>query len=336
MANERALIMSDLKALKQCAVDFMHPELGVKTTDRFAGGRNYFLRSSAKTFDDEDEREKIMSDLQTLKQSAVHFMHPELSVESSDPFACGRNYFLRASAPTNEGEHERQAILADLKTLKQSAVNCMHPEFSVKTTNPSAGGRNYFSRPSAPTSDQEEERQAIMAELKSLKQSAVNFLHPELPVAASDPFVCGRNYFSRLSASEFEHPEQIRERESILEEASALKYWASEFYHPERPVFTSDANATGRNYYARPSTIVHDHMIHSFPRHEDEHTDHHSEHLDHFGMDEELNFMFGDIYHDLAPPVHYEQEKVATGSQEEGKLSRSPSSVMLAFDESVY
>jgi len=340
-AKIREEVLEDAKVFKQLASDYLHPELPV-VIYASATGRNFFSRASApeyESLEDAAVRAQVMEDMRAFKQLAVDFLHPELPAVVYAT-ATGRNFFKRPLATPQESSEEaeeRSNIMADLKALKQSAVDFLHPEVPVKTTDPFACGRNFFSRPSALTSEEEMERDQIMADLKALKQSAVDFLHPELPVKTTDPFACGRNYFSRASAPEVEDSQQVEERDHIMQEAEALKFWAVEYMHPHRPVKTLDANATGRCFFARPSSIVHDHMIHSFPVHEDEHTDHHSEHLDHFGLDEEMDFMFDDMRHDFAPAVsHEEHEKAAVGSEEEGKLSRSPSSVMLAFDESVY
>jgi hypothetical protein len=334
--------MADIQALKESAGHFMHPERHVKV-DAASCGRNYFTRASAPEYEsveDADLREQILEDARVFKQIASDYLHPELPAVIYCT-ATGRNFFTRASASEYESLEDAEArahVMEDMRAFKEIAVDFLHPELPA-VVYATATGRNFFMRPSAPTGEEEEERQAIMADLQALKQSAINYMHPELPVKTTDATATGRNFFTRYSATEFEDPEQVAVRDRILEEAEALKYWATEFLHPERPVITSDAIATGRNYYARPSSIVHDHMIQTFPRHEDEHTDHHSEHLDHFGMDEELDFMFGDLGDNLLPAVVHEQDefaKVAAGSDEEGKLSRSPSSVMLAFDESVY
>jgi len=341
-AEARAQVMEDVRAFKQLAVDCLHPELPVVIYSTVAG-RNYFSRPSAapqESPEEAEERAQIMADLKALKELAVAYRHPELGVETTDAFACGRNYFSRPSAPTNEEEEEREQIMADLKALKEAAVAYRHPELGVETTDPFACGRNYFSRPSAPTNEEEEERAQIMDDLKALKQAAVDYLHPELAVQTTDSFACGRNYFSRASAALQESAEEVEEFNRIMEDAEALKFWAGAYMHPERPVVSTDPTACGRNYFARPSSVVHNHQIHTFPAHEDDHTDYHSEHMDHFGMDEEMDYMFADMRHDLAPAIDDHHDKVAVidgEEQEEGKLSRSPSSVMLNFEgESAY
>merc|ERR1712007_127213 len=45
-AEERAMALADAVALKKLAVDYMHPELGVVTSDPTANARCYFDRAS--------------------------------------------------------------------------------------------------------------------------------------------------------------------------------------------------------------------------------------------------------------------------------------------------
>ncbi|GKY92042.1 hypothetical protein MPSEU_000175800 [Mayamaea pseudoterrestris] len=351
LEEERARVLDDLKMLKQLAVDYVHPELPVNTTDPMARGRNFFSRASALEYDaeNEEERIRIMQDLKALKTKAVEYLHPELPVVTLDPFARGRNYFGRASAPEQDDpslEKERACVFAELKALKQLAKDYMHPELPVVTTDATACGRNFFSRASAPEYDAEweEERVQVMEDLKALKQTAVEFLHPELPVVTSDPTACGRNFFMRASAPVQEDPSLEEERLLIMEELKALKAYAADFMHPEAPVVVSDPTATGRNYFGRADAPGHREMIHTFPPHKDDydqtdnldHTDYNHEHLDHFGMDEDMDFtaMRGELR--LPSPPIQQQSKLNMSDEEASNLSRSPSSVMLFSDEPIY
>jgi len=194
-----------------------------------------------------------------LKKLAVDYMHPELSVVTSDVTIFGRNYFTRSSAPeqeTVEEAEERAQIFADAAALKKLAVDYLHPELPVVTSNAAARGRNYFSRASAPEQESVEdsvERAQILAEAASLKKLAVDHMHPELPVVTSDSTACGRNYFGRSSAPEQESIEEAEEHAHILADAMALKKLAVDYMHPELSVVTSDATSYGRNYYSRAS-----------------------------------------------------------------------------------
>ena len=204
-----------------------------------------------------EERLQILADARNLKKVAGFFLHPEHTVESSAT-ATARCYFGRASAPTQESledAHEHDAILADLMALKKLAKDYMHPEAALET-DPAVMGRNYFGRSSAvPTLDEEdaEERMRILEETKALKKLAVDYMHPELPVVTSDGTACGRNYFTRPSATEQDDAESEAEQKLIMDELKALKQLAVEFMHPELPVVTSDSTACGRNYFGRPS-----------------------------------------------------------------------------------
>merc|ERR1711862_33921 len=101
-----------------------------------------------------------------------------------------------------EEAEERARILEETKLFKKLAVDYFHPENRVVEVDPTASGRNYFSRPSAEIEDEEEseERARVLAEAVQFKKFAVDYLHPEKSVVTSDPCASGRNYFTRASA----------------------------------------------------------------------------------------------------------------------------------------
>ncbi|KAL7425485.1 hypothetical protein ACHAXH_000031, partial [Discostella pseudostelligera] len=242
VADERARILAEAAALKKLADDYMHPEIGVTSTDGTCFGRNYFNRPSApETEEDEfaDERAEILAEAAALKKLAVDYLHPEVGVETTDSTVFGRNYFNRYSAAETEDMEfaaERARILADAAALKKLAVDCMHPEAGVTSTDATIFGRNYFSRPSALETEEDEfadERAEILAEAAALKKLAVEYLHPEVGVTSTDATVFGRNYFNRPSAPETEDLEVADDRARILAEASALKKLAIDYMHPE-------------------------------------------------------------------------------------------------------
>jgi hypothetical protein len=256
---ERELIMKDLKQLKQLAVDYLHPEKPVVTSDPYATGRNYFSRPSADEYEVEDEmneRDDILEDMKQLKKLAKDYSQPELPVEV-DPLASCRNYFSRASAPdqgSTEEEEERTQILADACQLKQLAVDHLHPEKPVITSDAFAFGRNYFTRPSAEADDEEDakERELILEEMQQLKKLAQDYLQPERPLVTSDPHIMGRSYFSRPSADEYESEDDMDERDGVMEDMMQFKKLAIGFMQPELPVEV-DPLATCRNYFSRLS-----------------------------------------------------------------------------------
>ena len=322
------------------------------TTDPFATGRNYFSRFSADEHEDEDtadNRAEILDEMVELKRLAQDYLCPERPVDI-DPSFCGRNYFSRISAEEYDDmvtSLEREQILQDMKDLKKLAVDYLHPELPVKTSDPCATGRNYFARPSAALYEEEEEaleRERILADASALKKLAVDYLHPEVPVMTTDPFATGRNYFSRASAIS---GEEASEWERVLDDMTALKKHAVDYLHPELPVTTEDATAMGRNYFDRASAPGHMEQVRSegyvlssavpndshqyYHYHVDNqmHHDHH-EQSDHFEMDEDMATEFQEFRHSLqmlaSSPITC--SKVLT-EEEEGKLSRSPSSVML-------
>merc|ERR1740117_1283029 len=275
---ERKLILADAKNLKTLAVHYLHPEKPVDVVDATVFGRNYFGRASAPTeYDDddnytttlsrvrdgrvvqdmEDERSAIMEELKELRTTADWFLHPEKPVDVVDATVFGRNYFGRASAPNEydnaddfmttlsrvrdgldvqDMEDERNAIMEELKQLKTTADWYFHPEMPI-VCDATACGRNYFTRPSAPEydddeeDDMEEERQRVLEEAAELKKVADWYLHPEKKVAV-DSTVCGRNYFTRASAPEYDDNME-EEREHALADAAELKKVAGWYFHPE-------------------------------------------------------------------------------------------------------
>jgi len=341
--EERELILAEAQKLKQLAVDFLHPELPVVAEDPTLFGRNYFNRASAPDTEDlalAQERERVLSEAKALKDQAIAYLHPERPVVCEDPTLFGRNYFNRASAPDTEDlalAQERERVLSEAKALKDQAIAYLHPERPVVCEDPTLFGRNYFSRASAPEQEDSalaQEREHVLSEAKALKKLAVDYLHPEYPVATEDSTVFGRNYFGRASAPEQEDLALVHERELVLAEGKALKKLAVDYLHPEISVVTSDGAVSGRNFFNRPGAHIHDQMVHTFPAHEDDgHEDHH--HMDHFGMDEDVDFMFDDMRDQFVAPTSALVKPDDSG-EEGGNLSRSPSSVMLFTGESAY
>jgi hypothetical protein len=328
--NEKDMILADAAALKQKAVDYMHPEKPVIMTDPYACGHNFF--APMEDPEDAEERELILADAAALKEKAVDYMHPEKSVVTTDPFAYGRNFFTRPSAPSLDDEQrdECDRVLAECKALKQKAVDYLHPEFPVITTDPFACHRNFFSRYTTPEqedADLAEERLRILEEVEELKKLAVDYKHPEISVVTTDPWACGRNYYSRIASPEQVDLVEADECARVLEEAEILKLYADHYLHPERPGATTDSTALGRNFFSRYSASGHAHMVHTFPSHE--YDDHHEEH--HWNMDEDA--MFEEMRQELVVPT---QVKVTAGDEGGSNLSRSPSSVMLFTGESIY
>ena len=319
--EELKRILKESQQLKKLAIDYLHPELPVETSDPFACARNYYTRPSAQTHDDiedkEDQKERlriieeskrlkslavdylhperpvrndftsppvrqlpddevenlegndedcndeecarIFEEIQQMKKLAVDYLHPELPVLLTDPFACARNYFNRPSALTHESfeeEEERIHILHDAEQLKHLAVDYLCPEQPVKAKDPYLCGRNYFMRPSAPTQqflDELEESARILEELEKMGSLATDYFRPERPVETTDPCAFGRNYYSRPSASMVE--DDIY-RASVLKDTKMLKLLTLDYYCPEIPVVTTDPHACGRNFFTRPSAAI--------------------------------------------------------------------------------
>jgi hypothetical protein len=339
-SDDREIILEEMKELKQSAVDFMHPERPVEIDS--TGARCYFDRASAELEEDAFEREMVVKDAVMMYQKAVDFMHPERPV-SVDPAAFGRNYYGRPSAAdqeslieSDEDEEERELILEEMEQLKKIACDYMHPEKPL-SVDPAAFGRNYFGRASAATDEsleEAEERNRVLSEAASLKRLATSYAHPEEPVVATDASVFGRNYFSRMSAPEKESADEADERAQVIAEASALKKLAVDYLHPEVSVETTDPAAMGRNYFTRASAVGVSENIstsgHADVEYKADEMSHHDDY-GHFEMDEE---MFYDIRQSIVLPLGSEAnvpkfQSSKMSSEEEGELSRSPSSVML-------
>jgi len=348
-ADELARILEEAAQLKKLAVDYAHPERPLEV-DSAACGRNYFNRFSAPHEELDDHREAIFADLAALYKTAVDYLHPEREV-TVDSTLFGRNYFGRASAPEQEtfGQAEaREHAIAEAKALKKAAHTYLHPEVPLATDSV-AFGRNYFSRASAveETPEEAEEREHILGEAAKLKKLAVDYLHPEEEVA-TDATACARSFFSRPSAPEADTFEEANERAHVLAEASSLMKLAVDYHHPELSLKATDATVFGRNYFTRPSAVGAAENIHSYAagdqpsvQHVEEEEHSHHDDYGHFDMDEEL---FYDMRQTLVVPgasYYYEPKFQGTkiSSDEEGDLSRSPSTVMLftgALDEDAH
>jgi hypothetical protein len=280
-----------------------------------------------------------LEDVKALKESAAQYLHPEVRVSSS--IAVTRRAYFGSGGV----DDERAKILEDMQLLKTLAVQYLHPEQPVKVS-PEVFARCYFTRPSADLYESEEEataRAEVLKDAQDLKAFAAQCRAPEAPVVA-DPEVTGRNYFDRVSAALPDSAdEDFEDREQVLADALALKKLAVDFLHPEVGIANRSV-AAGRSYFDRPSARGHDQMVHTFPVHEDDmhHDDHHhDEHMDHFGMDEEMEARFDDLRNHLPMGLKSKASisgmaQGSSGSDEEGKLSRSPSSVMLFTEESIY
>jgi hypothetical protein len=351
-AEERALIFMEVELLKRHAEFHLHPEKPVESTDAMACGRNYFTRASAAEYldaDDEKEREQILAESALLKLFATFHLHPEMPVLVSDSMACARNFFSRASAAQQvsfEDAQERAAILEEVGMLKKYADFHLHPEKPVAQQDDfTAFGRNYFSRFSAPdqiSRDDAEERALIFMEIELLKRHAEFHLHPEKPVKSTDAMACGRNYFTRASATEYLDADDEKEREQILAESALLKQFATFHLHPEMPVKSSDRFACGRCFFTRAAVYTHDPLITCEGRDVCA-TENESVYADDFHFDEELA-----DFEDFRASLSKVMKQRLTGSdyfmplqnevgnqdgsydeENEGKLSRSPSSIML-------
>jgi hypothetical protein len=395
-AEELDKILQDAMDLAQLAKHYAHPEESVKQTEEermFASARNYFDRVDGpgqESWEHAEERAKVLEDAQRLKKLAVDYLHPEKGVTKVDSCLYGRNYFNRPSAiETEEDEFadERAEILEEMTQMKKLAVEYMHPEVGVKTSDATVFGRNYFNRPSAHDTEDVEfasERAKIITETKELKKLAMDYMHPEKRVKATDATVFGRNYFNRPSALETEdvdfanervrvleeslqlkklatdysHPEvgvksdvnSANERVSVLEESLQLKKLATDYSHPEVGAKSSDGTMSGRNYFNRPSALetedvefANERVRVPSPRgiyvespndtdNDETSSTNESDHM--FEFEEEYDFTeVRETFINFVPSQPRPESKMkmieVVEEDEEGNLSRSPSSVML-------
>jgi len=309
----------------------------------------------------EEERECILAEAAKLKMVADWYIHPEKKI-NVEPNAFGRNYFTRPSAPENEDDmdEERELVLAEAAELKQMADWCHNPNQPI-VSDGFATARNYFTRPSAPEYEDEddnieEERSLVLAEAKELKEVASWYHEPSKPVKSN--IAVTRNYFTRPSAP----VEEDEEMANILADALELKKLAIDYLHPEKPVVSSSINCI-RNYFDRPSAKGHADYIHTeghvnypgdhtqehYIMHDDDyhHYDHYHQddishgsfqsHSDHFDMDEDAFHGFHEsinAFRDSVTDVHDQPIPIIKEEDDgkEGHLSRSPSTIML-FEE---
>ena len=110
-----------------------------------------------------------------LRQAARQYLYPEESVVSSDATSYGRCYFGRYSAIEQESveeSEEHQNLLNDALALKRLAMDYMHPEVRIVTSDLAACARCYFDSISAVRQDsyeEAEEQHKILVDALNLK-----------------------------------------------------------------------------------------------------------------------------------------------------------------------
>jgi hypothetical protein len=244
--DERERVLSELASLKQVADWHLHPEKKIKV-DPASFGRNYFSSLSAPEDDDlDDERERVLSELTSLKEAAEWHLYPEKKIEV-DPASFGRNYFSSLSAPEDEDDDlsdEGERVLSEMAELKKVAEWHLHPEKKIEV-DPTSFGRNYFSSSALEDDDVGDERERVLSEMADLKKVSDWHLHPEKKIEV-DPTSFGRNYFSSSSP---EDDDVDNERERVLSEMASLKEVADWHLHPEKKIEVDPASF-GRNYFS--------------------------------------------------------------------------------------
>ena len=256
-------------------------------------------------------------DMAALKENAIAWRHPEIGVTTS--IAVTHNYF----SPVDCEEQVDNQLLTDLVNLKRSALEWRGEAVPVKV-DPCVTARCFFDRASAMSGTETEERAQVLADARALKEAVVAYRHPEVGVTSNG--VQARCYFDRASADMPETSEEMEYRAQVLADVANLKSQAMAYRHPE--VGVTSNGLSSRNYFTRN---VYDDKIHSEPallKSEDDYAhfdlDEDSQHEEHHDDFEEFK---ASIRINL-PDVPFKKTNLAT-DEEEGSLSRSPSSVML-------
>jgi hypothetical protein len=172
----------------------------------------------------EVDRKEALADAEALKMYAHFHMHPEEPVQTTDAYACERNFFERPSAPereTQEEAEEHHQILEDARQL-ENLVQLQNTGHVLE--------KDYFHSDCMDEEDidydvmtNEAERKEILADVEALKTFAHFHLHPEEPVQTTDAYACERNFFDRPSAPERETQEEAEEHHRILEDARRIE-----------------------------------------------------------------------------------------------------------------
>ena len=138
---ERRRILEEAQELKKLARMYLHPEDPI-VSNPSACARCYFDRASAveqESYEEAEERANVLADAANLKRLAVHYMHPEIGVKTTDPTVYGRNYFNRFSADevdSVEESEERAKVLADCEALLKRIDVVSNSSVTAKTVLP--------------------------------------------------------------------------------------------------------------------------------------------------------------------------------------------------------
>jgi hypothetical protein len=227
-AGERVRILKESQALRTRAADCLLPEFQIA----HATDRDEVLALAEETEEEEPandateiDRKDALADAEALKMYAHFHMHPEEPVQTTDAFACERNFFDRPSAPereTQEEAEEHHQILEDARQLE----NLVQLQNSGHVL-----AQDYFHHSDCMDEEDidydvminEAERKEVIEDVEALKMYAHFHLHPEEPVKTTDAFACERNFFDRPSAPERETQEEAEEHHRVLEDAKHLE-----------------------------------------------------------------------------------------------------------------
>ena len=91
--------MAATTLLNKNEVDYMHPEIQVKSADGTALGRKYLIRPPAPETEDDDpnsKQEKLLDEMNSFSKFAVDYLHPAIEAKKLSGDEFGRNYFKRS------------------------------------------------------------------------------------------------------------------------------------------------------------------------------------------------------------------------------------------------
>jgi hypothetical protein len=142
----------------------------------------------------------------------------------------------------------------------------------------------------------------------------------------TDPTATARCYFDRASAPVVLSKEEAEAHAEILPDEASLEKLARDYMHPELPVVTTDPTATARCYFDLPSAST-SATVKSNTFFSNRVKSNASE--EPFNLDEDVIHHSDSTNMISSPSTQEIEEAPMSKSNDEGKLSRSPSCVRL-------
>ncbi|GMI04365.1 hypothetical protein TrLO_g9665 [Triparma laevis f. longispina] len=273
--------------------------------------------------DEQEERRQILATAAEMKKIASWYLHPSQPLETS-PMASARCYFDRASAveqETKENADDRAEALEAAKEMSKVVSWFTNPSQPVEVS-PMASAHCTFSDKDMNSKEEADERAEILEDCKQLSKVASWFSNPSQPIEVS-PFASAKCAFSNAR----ETKEKADARAEAIEAVKEISKITSWFTNPSQPVEVS-ATASARNFFTRSTAKQTSEPIRTI-RTRGESA------MDMFDMDMEdsnSSFVSGlsiDTDQGQEKNLAVEEDHGVEGSDKEGNLSRSPSSVAL-------